>query len=93
MLSFSGWMRFRRESVWTAASPTSDLVDVHRVQQRLVEAGLELLGHDQHAVVGGRELLRRRRLGEAVHVGSRSAGIPVPSSIFPENATSVLMSA
>jgi probable phosphoglycerate mutase len=52
------------------------LVDVHRVEQRLVEPGLELLGDDEHAVLGGAELLGRPRFGEAVHVrlGQRLAG-------------------
>ena len=71
--------------------PDQRLVDVHRVQQRLVEAGLELLGDDQHAVLGRRELLGRAALGKAVHVGLGER-LPVPSSILPENATSVLMS-
>ena len=73
--------------------PDQRLVDVHRVQQRLVEPGLELLGDDEHAVLGRRELLGRSALGEAVHVGLGQAACRMPSSILPENATRVLMSA
>ena len=45
------------------------LVHVHRVQQRLVEAGLELVGDDQEAVLGPLEGLGGLRLREAVHAG------------------------
>ena len=67
------------------------LVHVHRVQQRLVEAGLELLGHDQHLVVVAGELLGGLRLREAVHrrLGELDA---VPSITVPENATRAPMS-
>ena len=69
VFSFSGWMRLSRESVWTAARPDEDLVHVHGVQQRLVETGLELLRHNEHAVIRGAELLGGPAFGEAVHVG------------------------
>ena len=50
--------------------PDERLVHVHRVQQRLVEAGLELLGDDQHLVVGpSRTRSAVCALGEAVHAG------------------------
>ena len=45
------------------------LVHVHRVQQRLVEAGLELVGDDQEAVLRPLERLGGLRLREAVHAG------------------------
>ena len=45
------------------------LVHVHRVQQRLVEAGLELVGDDQEAILRPLEGLRGLRLREAVHPG------------------------
>ena len=40
------------------------LVHVHRVQQRLVEAGLVLVGDQQHLVVGRVEALRQLRLAD-----------------------------
>ena len=62
-------MRLSRDSVCTAVEPGERLVDVHRVQQRLVEAGLELLGDDQHlVVVASSNALGGLGLGEAVHV-------------------------
>ena len=69
MLSFSGWMRLSRERVCTASRPVSDLVDVHRVEQRLVEPGLELLGHDEDLVLVPAELL-----GGLATRGTRSSG-------------------
>ena len=45
------------------------LVHVHRVQQRLIEAGLELVGDDQKAVLGPLEGLGGLRLRKAVHAG------------------------
>ncbi|MDQ3583084.1 MAG: hypothetical protein M3495_16440 [Pseudomonadota bacterium] len=43
-------------------------VHVHRVeQQRLVKAGLELVGDDEEPVLGALEGLRGLRLREAVH--------------------------
>ena len=56
----------RRERVCTAWMPASPLVDVHRVQQRLVEAGLVLLGHEEHVVVRRGEALRQFLLADAV---------------------------
>src|SRR3954447_14571619 len=47
--SLPGAVRFRRERVCTADDREA-LVDVHRVQQQLVEAGLVRLGDDQHPV-------------------------------------------
>ena len=49
--------------------PAEDLVHVHGVQQRLVEAGLELLSDDQDLVVVAPEPLRGLRLRKAVHAG------------------------
>ena len=43
------------------------LVDVHGVQQWLVEPSLELLCDDQHLVVVGVELLRGLRVRERIH--------------------------
>ena len=40
------------------------LVDVHRLKQRLVEAGLVLLGYEQDLVVGRGEPLGERRLAD-----------------------------
>ena len=66
---FFGCARLRRDSVCTALMPDSDLVHVHRVQQRLVVAGLELVGTDQEAVrvlldlvrdLAGRKAVERR---------------------------------
>ena len=45
------------------------LVHVHRMQQRLVESGLELVGHDQEALLVRIEGLGRLRLRKAVHAG------------------------
>ncbi len=48
------------------------LVHVHRAQQRLVEAGLVLVGHQQHLVVGRGEALRQLLLADrlaAHHIG------------------------
>jgi hypothetical protein len=45
------------------------LVHVHGVEQWLVEAGLELVGHDQESVLGTLEGLGGLRLREAVHAG------------------------
>ena len=87
--SFSGWMRFSRESVCTACEAGERLVDVHRVQQRLVEAGLELLGDDQHLVVG------RRRTARAVCDSGKPFmfdsvnSTPCRRSTLPENATAL----
>jgi len=47
--------------------PDEDLVDEHRVEERLVIAGLELLGHDEDPELGLGEAGRRLALGEAVH--------------------------
>ncbi len=71
MSVFSGWMRLSRERVWTAARPDERLVHEHRVQERLVVAGLELLGHDEDAVLGLVEAGRGLALGEAVHRATR----------------------
>ena len=65
--SLPGWMRLSRERVCTACTPRQLLVHVHRVQQRLVEAGLELLGDDQEAV-----LVPLEGLGGLGSRGSRS---------------------
>ena len=48
--------------------PAERLVDVHRVQQRLVEAGLVFLRDDEDLPVVSCELLGGLRLREAVHV-------------------------
>ena len=69
------------------------LVHVHRVQKRLVEAGLVLLGHQQHLVFVRAELLRQLLLPDAlVHAdfGVLHAG-HVGIITVPEKATSVLM--
>ena len=62
------------------------LVHVHRVQQRLVVAGLELVGADQEAV---RVLLRSSRrcclLGNPL--SDASVTFAPPYSCSPENAT------
>ena len=76
VFSFSGWMRLSRERVWTAASPTSDLVHVHRVQQWLVESGLELLRHDEHAVIRRAELLGCAGFRGTRSCWSRSGAFP-----------------
>ena len=41
--SFPGSVRLIRESVCTAFTPPEFFVDVHRVQQRLVETSLEFV--------------------------------------------------
>ena len=56
------------------------LVDVHRMEQRLIEAGLILLGHQQHLILRGREAFRQLLLAHAgVHLflGVGRAGDPV----------------
>ena len=50
MSSLKGWVRFSRERVCTALDAGQALVDVHRMQQGLVEARLVLLGDEQHLV-------------------------------------------
>ena len=45
------------------------LVHVHRMERRLVEAGLELVGDDQEAVLGPLEGVGSLRLRERVHAG------------------------
>ena len=47
--------------------PSEGLVDVHRVQQRLIETGLELLRNDQHLILVGVETLRCFGIRESVH--------------------------
>jgi hypothetical protein len=49
--------------------PAELLVHVHRVEQRLIEARLELVGDDEEAVLRPLEDLPGLRLGEAVHPG------------------------
>ena len=53
--------------------PVEPLVDVHRAQQRLVEAGLVLVGDQQHLVVGRVEARRQRRLAD----GTAGRGVRV----------------
>ena len=48
--------------------PAELLVDVHRVQERLIKAGLELVGDDQESVFRPLEGLGRLRLRKTVHV-------------------------
>ena len=72
--------------------PHQDLVHVHRVQQWLVEAGLELLRHDEHAVIRAWRTPRRSGFRGSRSCWPQSGEVPEPSSIFPENATSVRMS-
>ena len=59
VFSFSGMDPVEAREGLDRGQPDQRLVHVHRVQQRLVEAGLELLGDDQDAVLGARELLGR----------------------------------
>ena len=54
---FFGCARLRRERVCTALMPDSVLSTYMRVQQRLVVAGLELVGTDQEAVRDPRWIL------------------------------------
>ena len=72
--------------------PGEDLVHVHRVQQRLVEAGLELLGDDQHLVVVVAESLGGLGFGEPVHPLLGVASARLSSITVPENATSAARS-
>ena len=51
--------------------PGERLVDVHRVELRLVEAGLVLLGDHQDLLLVGVELVGGLGLGEAVHATTR----------------------
>ena len=64
------------------------LVHVHRVQQRLIEPSLELVGDDQETVFGPLEGLGGLRLRKTVHPGS--VYDRPPSSTVPEKATSAL---
>ena len=66
---FFGCARLRRDRVCTALIPDERLVHVHRVQQRLVIAGLELVRADEEAVrvllnplgdLAGRKAVQRR---------------------------------
>jgi len=50
------------------------------VEERLVEAGLELLSDDQHLVVASAEALRDLRRGEAVHP---LLGVADPLVVYP----------
>ena len=59
MSSLPGALRLSRDRGLHRLNAVEALVDVHRVQQRLVEAGLVLLGDDQHLVLLGREFLRQ----------------------------------
>ena len=70
------------------------LVHVHRVQQRLVEAGLVLLGDQQQLVLVACELLGQLLLLDAlVHADLGESWRRRSGSITsPEKATSVLMS-
>ena len=61
------------------------LVDVHRVQQRLVVAGLELVGADQEAVGVLLDLVGDLAAGEAVE--RASVTFSPPNSCSPEKAT------
>ena len=72
------------------------LVDVHAAQQRLVEAGLELVGHQQDLILVGVE--RFADVAASAGWGSASWLVSVngsgPDSLSltsPENATSVPM--
>ena len=65
----SGWIRLSRRQGLDRVEPDQGLVHEHRVQERLVVAGLELLGDDEHAVVGAGEGLGGLALGHAVHAG------------------------
>ena len=68
------------------------LVDVHRVQQRLVEARLVLLGDDQNLVLVGREPLGSSFSLMPRFIPTSVYSSPTSSRTVPENATSVLMS-
>src|SRR5258708_37270015 len=47
---FGGRARLSRDSVWTALMPDSTLSTYIVMQQRLVVAGLKLVGHDQEPI-------------------------------------------
>ena len=68
---------------------TQLLVHVDRVEQRLVEASLELVGDDQEAVLGAFEDLRRLRLGGKPFIPNSMYECP-PSWTVPEKATRTL---
>ena len=70
------------------------LVDVHRVQQGLVEAGLVFLGDQQDLVVVACELLGQLLFLDALVHGDLGEGAAERSGSMtsPEKATSVLMS-
>ncbi len=64
------------------------LVHVHRVQQRLVKAGLEFFGRDKEPVLRSLEGLGSLFLGDPIHAG---LGVRLPPSwTVPEKATSAL---
>ena len=70
------------------------LVDVHAAQQRLIEAGLELVGHQQDLVLVGLEGLAdvAALAGSGSASGCASVNGSGPDSVSltsPENATSV----
>jgi hypothetical protein len=71
--------------------PGQLLVDVHRVQQRLVEPGLVLLRDHEHLVLRPVEPLRQLPLGKPVDpsLGHRRRLRRVRVDQRPENATSV----
>ena len=67
MSSLPAVVRLSRDSVCTAARSLKPLVHVHRVQQRLVEAGLVLLRDDQEVPIGPAERLGQLGLPDPVH--------------------------
>src|SRR5665809_129759 len=50
------------------------LVHIHRVEERLIEAGLELLGHDQDSLVVRGEPVCGLGLGKLVHLALTRGG-------------------
>ena len=67
--------------------PAHRLIDIHRVQEGLVEPGLVLLRHEQNVVLLGRELLRQLFLAYAeVHAHLGVGDILDPHDPFLEVA-------
>ena len=91
MFSFSGWMRLRRESVWTAASPTSTLSTYIVCSSGWSKPVWNFSATISTPYSGVPNSSAVRLSGKPFMLDSVS-GSPVPSSILPEKATSVLMS-
>ena len=91
MFSFSGWMRFSRDRVCTAASPTRALSTYIVCSSGWSNPVWNFSATISTPYSGVANSSAVRDSGKPFMLVSVS-GVSVPSSILPENATSVLMS-